>query len=952
MFRFVWHKIKNKKWLNLCLLVGVSLLIGLFACHPMFEKGADNQVLETEFLSYAEEKNEFPATMGRAGSYDISDYSTVQSLHQRLQQYIEKWTSYVQLDEVEKQEYFSLSGGNADTSLGGTNYYLGIGFLTDMEEHIQIVRGKNLSEAETEPGIFPCIISEKVMDAYGLVVGEQLSFPYVTGRDGEPLRLEIAGICKESSNQDAYWYHELSYYEKQVFVSEETFDVLMEKYGHEKVSYEENLLLDYNGINSDNASLYADYIRQFHEADAAFTENFLETLENFETEKQTIQMMLWALELPCVVLLLLFIYMVSSQILTSEEGEIAVLRSRGATRLQTVRLYLYQSGIISGLGLGIGMFLGYGMCKCAASTDAFLKFVKKDVSLYRFHWEMVLYGLAAGIIAMLFMTIPVWKRSKVTIVEQKGKNIYAKHIPFWERSFLDVLLVALSCYFLYNFNKQKDALALSIIAQESIDPMILLNSSLFIFAVGLLFLRLCRYLVLLVSRIGKKYWGPSMFASFLQLKRTFYRQGFLIIFLIMTIAGGIFDANMARTMNNNMEERIAYNAGADVQLMENWKVRLAKGKDDEKFRWEYTEPDYGNYSSLIEDGLCESMTRVIEDDNVELSAEGKIITGANLMAVHTREFGETAELMDGLNDTHWFNALNALAADPDGVILSRNAADAMGVKVGDTISYSRYHPIKSRETEKMGTVSATVCAIVDSFPGYERYCYEEKEEKNVDKNVDKNEKEKIEEQENYLIVANYATVVSEFQLTPYHIWMRLSENVTSEDVTEYLKEIEPVEWLSAQEQITQNRNSAMVQVTNGMFTLSFVISLVICSVGFLIYWIMSIKNRELLFGIYRAMGMSMKEIYGMLINEQIFSSLLAILAGGGIGALTTWLFVRLMALVYLPKKHNIPIHIYIYASDLVKLAFVVFAVVLFCYLILCLLLRKMKIAQALRLGED
>lgn len=946
MFRFVWHKIKNKKWLNLCLLVGVSLLIALFACHPMFEKGANNQVLETEFLSYAEEKNEFPATMGRVGSYDISEYHTVQSLHQRLQQYIEKWTSYVRLDVVEKQEYFSLSGGNADSSLGGKNYYLGIGFLTDMEEHIQMVRGKSLSEAETESGIFPCIISEKVMDAYGLVVGERLSFPYVLGSGGEPLQLEIAGVCKESSNQDSYWYHELSYYEKQVFVSEETFDILMKKYGHEKVSYEENLLLDYTEMNSDNASLYADYIRQFYEADAAFTENFLETLENFETEKRTIQMMLWALELPCVVLLLLFIYMVSSQILTSEEGEIAVLRSRGATRLQTVRLYFYQSGIISGIGLGTGLFLGYGMCKCAASTDAFLRFVKKEVSLYRFHWEMLLYGLAAGVIAMLFMTIPVWKRSKVTIVEQKGKNIYVKHIPFWERSFLDILLVALSGYFLYNFNKQKDALALSIIAQESIDPIILLNSSLFIFAVGLLFLRLCRYLVLLVSRVGKKYWGPSMFASFLQLQRTFYRQGFLIIFLIMTIAGGIFDANMARTMNNNMEERIAYNSGADVQFMENWKLQIAKSKTDEKFRWEYTEPDYGSYSTLIEEGLCESMTRVIEDDNVELSAEGKIITGANLMAIQTREFGETAELMDGLNDTHWFHALNALAADPDGVILSKNAADALGVKVGDTISYSRYHPIKSRENEKMGTESATVCAIVDSFPGYERYRYEEKGEEN--------EKEKIEEQENYLIVANYATVVSEFQLTPYHIWMRLSKNATSEEIMEYLRkqEIEPLEWQSAQEQITQNRNSAMVQVTNGMFTLSFVISLVICSVGFLIYWIMSIKNRELLFGIYRAMGMSMREIYGMLINEQIFSSILAILAGGGIGALSTWLFVRLMALVYLPKKHNIPIRIYIYASDLVKLAVVVLAVVFLCYVILCVLLRKMKIAQALRLGED
>ena len=53
MLQFVWNKIKNKKWLNLCLLVGITLLIALFACHPMFEKGASNQVLETGFEDYA-----------------------------------------------------------------------------------------------------------------------------------------------------------------------------------------------------------------------------------------------------------------------------------------------------------------------------------------------------------------------------------------------------------------------------------------------------------------------------------------------------------------------------------------------------------------------------------------------------------------------------------------------------------------------------------------------------------------------------------------------------------------------------------------------------------------------------------------------------------------------------------------------------------------------------------
>lgn len=941
MLQFAWNKIKNKKWLNLCLLIGISLLTALFICHPMFEKGADNQVLQRGFANYAQENREFPAIMGRTGTCELEKYKDAASVYERMDAYEDKWTGYVKTDVIASQQYISFAGSSVNTSLGGKNYFLSVGLLSDMEEHVEIVQGEGYDTAATEAGIYPCIISESTMDTYGLVVGEQLEFTYLQDGHGNPVRFEITGICREADITDNYWRHDLTYFEKQIYVSEDTMNILMKECEENTVAYEESLMLDYTQITTDKAAEYADYISQFREADSAYTDNMLETLKEFAVEKKTIRMMLLALEAPCIVLLLLFIYMVSSQVLTSEEGEIAVLRSRGATRMQTIRLYLIQSGMQAVAGLCIGMVLGYLMCKGAASTDAFLKFVGKDVSLYRFTGAMIPYGLAGGMTAILFMTLPVWRRSRLTIVEQKSMNRYSGKRPFWDRYFLDVILAGVSVYLLYNFKKQQETLALSVIAQEGVDPILLLDTSLFIFACGLLFVRLGRYLILLVNRIGEKHFGPAMYASFLQLKRTWYQQGFLAVFLIMTIAGGIYAANMARTMNYNMEERIRYNLGADIQMAEKWQFKLYRDMRGD-YHWEYTEPDYGVYTELVKQGVCDSTTRVLQDDNIEVKANNVVVAQAGLMGIQTKEFGETARLLDGLNEEHWYYALNAIATEPDGVILSRNLADKLGVKEGDVLTYSRYSPVKSAETEKIGTVSGKVCAIVDCFPGYEQYGYERDEEG------------KMAERENYLIIGNYATIVSEFQLTPYSVWMRLAEGGTEEKVQTYLAEqgIATASWYSAAEQIAQSRNSAMVQVTNGMFTLSFIISLIICSVGFLIYWIMSIKNRELLFGIYRAMGMGKKEINRMLLNEQIFSSFLAIAAGGGVGALTTGLFVQLISIIYLPEKHNISIQISIYASDLVKLGIVVLAVVLLCYTVLRMLLKNMKIAQALRLGED
>ena len=750
-----------------------------------------------------------------------------------------------------------------------------------------------------------------------------------------------------------------------VFVSQDVFDEMMQYYSEDNISYSDFLMLDYTQINTENASLYDGYMEQFKDADKLYNDNIRDTLERFFTQQKTIKLMLWALELPCLVLLILFIRMISAQILSLEENDILVLRSRGATKLQVFILYIQQSGIIAFAGCVLGIVLGYIMCRAAASTDGFLRFTAKDIGTYKFVWQMLVYAVAAAVIMVLFITVPVWKKSKDAISEHSRGRI-SKKKPLWEKCFIDVILLALSAYLLYNYNKQKSTLAISVLENRSIDPVMILDNSLFIFAAALLCVRLTGLIILLVDRLFKKRFSPAMYASFLQLKRTRYNQGFLAVFLIMTVAGGIFDANMARTMNSNMEKRIVYNVGCDAIYNEDFRLRIQKNKDG-SVSWMYDEPDFGKYESLKNEGICDGVTRVLEDERVDISAGSGSISDAYLMAINTKEFGETAKLQsdqnDDINDAHWFNYLNELAKEPDGVIISSNLAKALGLKVGDSLNYSRYVPEAVDEDQIYASENAKVCAIVKGFPGYERYTYETDAEGNVT------------EQEKYLIVANYATVVEKFGMTPYSVWMNLSKGKTVDDIVGYLggensensdstadnltdTKSEKVQSeiyrniTSAQQLIDENKNSATVQITNGMFTLSFILSLIVCSVGFLLYWVMTLKQRELQFGIYRAMGMRMREVKAMLLNEQIFLSFLPLLAGAGIGIAATAMFVRLISIIYLPQKHNIGVNVYIYQSDMLELAGVLFVAVAVCYVVISRLLKSMKIAQALRLGED
>ena len=148
------------------------------------------------------------------------------------------------------------------------------------------------------------------------------------------------------------------------------------------------------------------------------------------------------------------------------------------------------------------------------------------------------------------------------------------------------------------------------------------------------------------------------------------------------------------------------------------------------------------------------------------------------------------------------------------------------------------------------------------------------------------------------------------------------------------------------------KNDALFQGTNGILTMSFIIILILCSTGFLIYWILSIRQRELLFGVFRAMGMTKKEIIQMLINEQIFSSGISILIGAGLGVLSSILFVPLVQIFYASTDQTVPLAVVFKALDMIRLFSVIGIVIVICMVVLGKLISKINISQALKLGED
>ena len=152
--------------------------------------------------------------------------------------------------------------------------------------------------------------------------------------------------------------------------------------------------------------------------------------------------------------------------------------------------------------------------------------------------------------------------------------------------------------------------------------------------------------------------------------------------------------------------------------------------------------------------------------------------------------------------------------------------------------------------------------------------------------------------------------------------------------------------------LISEKTDPSLQGMNGALTLGFIIIMVMTIIGFLIYWILSIKGRTLQFGILRAMGVSFGEIIGILGYEQLLVSGVSIICAFIIGGVTSDLFVPLFQYMYNVKEQIPPYRVAAMQADYIKMYILIAIMLLGGFAILGAIIRKININKALKLGED
>lgn len=988
MFTLLFRKMRNTKWMVLCLLIGFVMASAMMSTIPIYMNASLQRMLVKDLESFQTEYEIYP------GSYNTSYGLKMDISGSEQQKAVENYNNKVEakfkelgLPEKLDKKYISdeyLYVRSLAVSEGNPQARFTLGGMTDISDHISIKQGRMFTAGKRSDGVYECVATEKALKSTELAIDTVYEIADVFD-DNKSIKIEIVGVFDVKDENDAYWAEGLdSQYTAVVFTDYDTMLGDCVDTGVVNITKAvHNYAVDYASMNmTDLASTNEMIAKQktyFGENSIGFSMPASDILKDYESRSSQLQLVLWLLQIPVILMIIFYLFMVSQLNVEQERNEIAVFKSRGASRLQIMGIYALESLVLGVLTVIIGPFAGLGLCKVLGASNGFLEFVNRRSLPVHMTIEAVAYAAIA--VAVFFVTtmIPIFPATKTTIVEHKQSKAKKKKHALWEKVCLDFILVGGSVGWLYYYNKTQEKLVAEGVTDTTatVNPIMFVASTAFILGLGLFLIRIYPYIIRLLARIGRRVWSPAQYVSLTNIGRSSTgRERFLMLFLVLTVSLGVFFANTARALNRNAEESVAYEVGCDAVLTEQWyssKIESAQqttpqsasqagsqqtadesDEEDTETTIQYVEPVFERFEKLA--GV-EDVTKVFRKDGVTISSNkmnvprqqtksddeektrddfldqsvdtssGKSSTSnVQLMTIVPSDFSKVCKFEDRLLPVQLNNYLNALAEYTPGVILS-SSFKSYGLELGDTVE-CKWGGNESFEV--------TILAFVDYWPGLSPY----KEAKNG----------------GYMdfAVMNYDYVNVQTSMEPYEVWFKLKDGASVQEFYDSIDEagIKPLTLESASQQTIEKKNDPMLQGMNGALTLGFIIIMVMCIIGFLIYWILSIKSRTLQFGILRAMGMKFREIIMMIVYEQLLVSGVAIFAAIFIGGITSDLFVPLFQSIFDASQSVPPFAVIPERSDYLKLYAVIGVMLLTAFVVLGRLIKKIKISQALKLGED
>ena len=780
--------------------------------------------------------------------------------------------------ETSAGELYPASGNssgfdNPDLQLAGASF----GQMSHLEDHIRLVEGRfpQPQPAGETISTVEVLVSLPLANTLGLQPGEVytvlLRGDTETGAQvstAYPVR--VTGIWEPLAPDGEYWIFSPSMLTNVLLVPEQTFAIQISPFLPDEIkSAFWFFVMDGSKIRSNHVNGLLGRIQRLQYQAGALLPDLdtlfspVEALRSYQRAARLLAILLYAFSVPVIGLVLAFISLVANLSLERKFNEIAVTRSRGATTGQVLGSVALESLVLGCVALLVSLPVALLAARWISAPPGIQELSQSYLQAgVRGVWNILRQTVAVqpglqiadlwnpatlriGVIAVLInlvaMVLPAISASRHTIVSYKRERARNLRPPWWQRAWLDVILLLVAAYGAYMLKQQGGVVAVMVspygeagLTNPMSNPLLFLVPSLIVFAASMFLLRLIPPLMSLAAWLFSHLRSVGLLLAARHLSRSAatYRTPFII--LVFTLSLSAYTASLARTLDNHLYVQTYYQVGADMKFLElgDTPPENPFGMGPQSEESPTNQFVFVPVTEYLRVPGVQAISRIGKFPAAFQSADGQPYAGM-FYGIDRIDFPKVAYWRRDFAREDLGTLMNRLGATQNGVLVPYLFLDQFRLRVGDTVR------LNVDMFQQESVLEFVIVGAFEMFPTW----YPENGSLFVG-NLD------------YL----FENVGGEF---PYHVWMKLDPAADPAGIaSEGLESmgLQVLSWEASLPKVQSVQDDPERQGVLGLLTLGFAASAVLTALGFLLYALFSYQRRFIELGVMRAGGLSVPQM--------------------------------------------------------------------------------------------
>ncbi|PKO23982.1 MAG: ABC transporter permease [Chloroflexi bacterium HGW-Chloroflexi-1] len=935
------------KGLTLSLLLGWTAAVGLSLSVPLYADAVNSRLLRAELETTRQGSPPFAFRFHRiSGLHDALEWEDVQQADAYLRGPVAAdiglpLESVVRYFVTDVFGLFPISKA-AYADVRKSLEWVSVGFLSDLTEHITLLEGAFPAPPSPTDQALEVLLSHNLADKLGLQAGKEyiLFGPQAAGvQDSKSVQIpvRIAGVWQASNPEEPYWFYRPTDFDRVLLAPETAFQQRIAPLLSGEVYIALwSLLLDGSAVRAEDVPGLLERITFVETRAASLLSNIklypspAGAMQQFRLQVYLLTILLAVFAVPVLGLILYFVALTAGMAVRRQQTEIAVLRSRGASRWQILGVYWLEGLALAAGALGLGIPLGQGIALAMGQIRSFLTLVSRPPLPVQLSMSNLRFALGAVALAMLATLLPALSAAEHTIVTHKQEQARALRRPFWQRYFLDLILLAPPLYGYYLL-RQRGTLSVNLGGGGAADPfqnpLLFLAPTLLIFALGLLFIRLFPLLMAALAWLADWLPGAAAVLALRRLARSSRHYTGPLLLLILTLGLAAFTASMALTLDDYLVDQTYYQVGADLHLTELGELAREAPQD---LSAPQPAPKAGAKWSLLPVSDHLQVKGVQAAARVgQYAARSSLGNGekGTFLGLDRVDFPRIAFFRRDFAPDSLGELLNRLALDARGLLVERGFLARHSLNIGDplrlTLSGGSLGGIEWR------TVDFVVAGVLDLFPTQ----YPE---------------------DGPFFVGNldYAFLQMGGEYS-YDVWLATDGERPARAIVSDLQKMGFVvmNYNDARALILQEQTRPARQGLFGMLSVGFLAAAGLTVLGFLLYAVFSFRQRFIELGVLRAIGLSVGQMAAFLAGEQLALIVTGAAAGAGLGVWVSRLFIPFLQVRGGPHPHTPPFVVQVAWADILRIYAVFGGLFLVAVVVMLVLLIRMRVFEAIKLDE-